>query len=293
MNPNHLRSFVSIVNHGSFSKAAKAMHISAQALQQQMQLLEQAVSVPLLYRNHRGVSLTPAGEYLFDGTKHLLSYSEFLIKNCQDIMSAENELRIGTSNEITPTFTYQVSYEYKDAFPQTDLNIIYTDPHNKFAELMDLKIDVCESFNNAAIAKYGLEFFSVLESPLHCIVSKNHPLSKKEKVCPADLEGYTILLSTTQTDCFGNEQLGPFQNGAVYKRYHNLVSKKLETALGNAIYFDYLLDPLDTDNFVAIPYETVNNYTFGFVYMPNPSPVVMRFLEIAEKYKKISNKHKH
>lgn len=263
------------------------MHISTQALLQQIQLLEQYIGVPLFYRNHQGVSLTLAGEYLYEGAKHLLSYSEFLLKRCRDTLSAGNELRIGTSHEITPTFTYQVAYEYKDAFPQTALNIVYTDPHSKFSELMDLKFHVCESFNIQTISQYGLEYFPVLDSQLYCIVSKKHPFAQKERVCTADLEGQTILLSTSQTDCFGNEQLGPSLHGVTYQRYHNLVSKKLDTALGNAIYFDYLLDPLDTDNFAAIPYEASNHYTFGFVYISNPAPVVVRFLEIAKKYKNI------
>lgn len=293
MNPNHLRSFVSIANHGSFSKAAKAMHISTQALQQQIKLLEKTVGVLLLYRNHQGVSMTPAGEYLYDGAKHLLSYSELLIKGCRDTLSMDSEFRIGTSHEITSTFTYQISYEYKAAFPQTDLSIVYTDSRNKFSELMDLKFDICESFNNDIIAKYGLEYFPILEAPLYCIVSKNHPFSKKENVCPADIEGQTLLTSITHTDCFGNEQFEPYIDGIVYKRYHTPASKKLETALGNGFYFDYLLEPLDTDDFVAIPYKTVDYHTFGFVYMPNPSPAVTRFMEIAKNTKLLTKNLKN
>lgn len=232
-----------------------------------------------------GVTLTPAGKLFYDGAKHLLSYSEFLIKQCQDTVSTESELRIGTSLEITSTFTYQISYEYKAAFPQTALNIIYTDPQHRFAELMNQKIDVCESFSIKTIKQYGLEFLPVLESQLYCIVSKNHPFTKKEIIYPSDLKGQTILISTSQTDCYGNIQLERSNSGAVYKRYYNIENKKLETALGHAIYFDYLLDPQNTDNLVAIPYEANSKYSFGFAYMPNPSPVVERFLKIVKKYK--------
>lgn len=285
MNPTHLKSFISIADHGSFSKAAKAMHISAQALLQQIQILEQTVGVPLFYRNHQGVSLTPAGDYLYAGARNLLSYSESLVKGCRDTLSAGHELRIGTSHEITPTFLYQISYEYKKAYPQMALTIVYTDSNTKLAELRDSKLDLCESFNTPTIAQYGLEYFPVLESPLYCIVSQTHPLTQKERVCPGDFEGQTILLSKSPTDCYGNAQIEPPHHGVVYKRYHDLVSKKLETALGNAIYFDYLLDPLDPD-VVAIPHET-GNYTFGFVHRQNPSPLVKGFLEIARKYKRL------
>ncbi|MDR1619401.1 MAG: LysR family transcriptional regulator [Clostridiales bacterium] len=284
MNFNHFRSFISIADHGSFSKAAKAMHISTQALLQQIQLLEQSVGASLFYRNFQGVTLTPAGEHLYEGAKHLLVYAESLRKRCHETSFIGDKLLIGTSHEITSTFLYQISYEFKNAFPEIELDIVYTDSNYRFAELMDKKFDLCESFYIRTIEQYGLDFFPILESIPYCIVSKTHPLARKEKVCTADLEGQTILLSTSQTDCFGNEQIEAPSLGVTYKRYHDFISRKLETAMGNAIYFDYLLaeDEADMDLFVAIPYET-SPYTFGFVHRANPSPVVTSFLKIAEK----------
>lgn len=286
MNPTHLHSFISIADHGSFSKAAKIMHISTQALLQQIDILERVVGAPIFDRNHKGVVLTNAGELLYDGAKHILSYSEDLLERCKQTQSKDKVLHIGTSNEITPTFLYQIAFEFKSVYPQIVLNTVYTDSYTKFADLMDAKLDMCESFFIPVIKQYKLEFFSVLESCPYCIVSKSHPLAAKEVIRPGDLEGQTIMLNTSQTDQYGNELIAPPLNGITYKRYHNLTNRKLETASGHAVYFDYLLDPLDADVFEAIPYETVP-HKFGFVYNPNPGATVQRFLEIAEKYKDI------
>lgn len=285
MNQNHLKTFTIIAEHGSFSKAAKVMNISTQALLQQMQILERDIGAPLFYRSHLGVSLTPAGNILYEGAGHILSYTETIKQRCEKTLSVHDELHVGTSNEITPSFLYQIAYEFKATYPKTSMHIMYIDSVNKFADLLSGKLDLCENFLIDTIAQYGLEFYPVLNTQIYCIVSKKHPLAKRQSLCPHDLKGETILLSTSQTDSFGNPQIEPPDEGITYLSYQNLTGKMLETSLGNAVYFDYLLDPLDNDKFAAIPYSASKRYTFGFIYKPNPPKNVERFLSVASKYR--------
>lgn len=283
MNPAHLRAFVTAKNLGSFSKAAEVLYITRQALILQVQALEKNMGVKLFNRSSTGVSLTPAGAIFYDGANHILSYTEALQKRCRE--AEVSELRVGTSHEITPTFLYQISYEFMSTYPQIPFNIVYTDSISRFAELMDHKFDLCESFHIDTIAQYGLEFFPVLDTQIYVIVSKNHPFAKKESVSQSDMKDQTILLSTAQIDSFGNPQLPTQTDGTNIKRYHDLTSKKLETALGNAIYFDYALDTIDTDVFVRVPYCQKSQHIFGFVHKANPSSVIKNFLEVAKGYR--------
>lgn len=57
-----IRYLVAVVEAGTISKAATRLYVSQPALTMSLQKLEQAVGVPLLYRHHRGVELTRAGE---------------------------------------------------------------------------------------------------------------------------------------------------------------------------------------------------------------------------------------
>jgi LysR family nitrogen assimilation transcriptional regulator len=61
----HLRYFVSIVDAGSFSRAATTIHVAQPALSQQIADLEARLGVALLHRSARGVRPTPAGEALY------------------------------------------------------------------------------------------------------------------------------------------------------------------------------------------------------------------------------------
>jgi DNA-binding transcriptional LysR family regulator len=55
---------VAIVDHGTFTAAAEALHVAQPALSQQMRRLEAEVGMPLLRRGTRGVTPTEAGSLL-------------------------------------------------------------------------------------------------------------------------------------------------------------------------------------------------------------------------------------
>jgi LysR family nitrogen assimilation transcriptional regulator len=65
MQLRHLRYFVKIVEAGSFSRAAAAIHVAQPALSHQIGELEEEMGLPLLHRSARGVQPTAAGEVLY------------------------------------------------------------------------------------------------------------------------------------------------------------------------------------------------------------------------------------
>lgn len=67
-----LRSFVTIAQAGSFSRAAGLLAIAQPALSRQVRLLEAEIDAPLFHRNGRGVVLTPAGELLLAHAQDIL-----------------------------------------------------------------------------------------------------------------------------------------------------------------------------------------------------------------------------
>lgn len=60
-----LRAFVAVAEVLNFSRAAETLGVSASALSQMVRGLEERVGVRLLHRNTRNVSLTDAGDRLF------------------------------------------------------------------------------------------------------------------------------------------------------------------------------------------------------------------------------------
>lgn len=66
LNPLWLRTFVTLVEVGHFTRTAEKLHMTQPGVSQQIRKLEAAVGYPLLRRENRGVELTEQGRMLYD-----------------------------------------------------------------------------------------------------------------------------------------------------------------------------------------------------------------------------------
>lgn len=57
-----LRAFESAARHQSFTKAAQELYLTQSAVSRHVRNLEESFGIPLFYRDHRAVTLTPEGE---------------------------------------------------------------------------------------------------------------------------------------------------------------------------------------------------------------------------------------
>lgn len=76
VNVSQLRTFVTVVDHGSFSEAARVMGISQPAVTMQIQSLEADIGATLLDRRYRRVDLTEAGRALLPHARQVLGQLE-------------------------------------------------------------------------------------------------------------------------------------------------------------------------------------------------------------------------
>lgn len=67
-----LSYFLAVVDHGSFTAAAKALYVAQPSLSQAIRLLEHDLGTELFHRLHRGVELTAAGEALLEPARQAL-----------------------------------------------------------------------------------------------------------------------------------------------------------------------------------------------------------------------------
>ncbi len=72
MDSNALKAFVTIVDQGSFSEAAEALHLTQPAISKRLAALENQLGAPLLERSHRQIRLTDAGARLLPHARQIL-----------------------------------------------------------------------------------------------------------------------------------------------------------------------------------------------------------------------------
>lgn len=98
----HLRYLLAIVEHGTFTRAAEALHVSQPTLSQQIRSLERTVGLPLLDRSGRTVRATDAGEVYAAHARRALRELAAADRAVQDVRDlTRGHVRLG----VTPTFT--------------------------------------------------------------------------------------------------------------------------------------------------------------------------------------------
>jgi DNA-binding transcriptional LysR family regulator len=76
VNVSQLRTFIAVVDHGSFSEAARVLGISQPAVTMQIQALEADIAATLLDRGYRKVALTEAGRALLPHARTVIEELE-------------------------------------------------------------------------------------------------------------------------------------------------------------------------------------------------------------------------
>ena len=71
-----LRSFVSVVDAGGFTRAGERVHRTQSTVSQQIKRLEEVLGCSLFERDRRGLRLTRSGERLFGKGKRLLGLND-------------------------------------------------------------------------------------------------------------------------------------------------------------------------------------------------------------------------
>ena len=123
---NHqLETFICVADCGSFNKAADKLYISAPAVLKQVNELESHLSMQLLHRTKRGVSLTKAGTVIYDHANQIMKFSDAAITDARGAMVVQSKvLRIGSSMLNPPRVFFDLWDKIRDAFPEYRLQVI-------------------------------------------------------------------------------------------------------------------------------------------------------------------------
>lgn len=106
MNLRQLKYFISIVEEGSFLKAAKVLCIAQPALSQHIANLEDELGTQLLIRTPRGVTATPAGEVLY---QHAMKISSQLKQAQDDVRTEANSPKGDVAVVLPPMLSIHIA----------------------------------------------------------------------------------------------------------------------------------------------------------------------------------------
>ena len=235
MNLNQLRYFVSVAENGSFTRAAMQHFISQTAITQQMHALEESIGTPLLNRESRPVSLTPAGKVFLKEAREILSKMDAaLIRTREASTGLEGELRLG----------YTKGYEHSDLpkylrlfhreYPNVLISCYRCDTDMLAAGLLSGDYDVIFTWDSTNLREEEKLKLQVVEHvPLRVALYANHPLAGRKELTRKDLRQENILfMSPSGTgESFGDAAYMRLYQQAGYQPNILLRSNDMESIL--------------------------------------------------------------
>ncbi len=119
---DQVRTFLAIVDTGSFTRAADEVFKTQSAVSMQMRKLEERLGACLFERNGRSVKLTEEGERLLGYARRLLSLSvEALTAFDED--SIEGHVRIGLPDDYAERLLPEIMARFSRSNPRVELQI--------------------------------------------------------------------------------------------------------------------------------------------------------------------------
>ncbi len=123
-----LRLFDCVADAGSFTEAARRLHMSQPALSRQIQALEDSVGAKLFHRHARGLAMTHEGEQLHAAT-HDMGETLERARASIDTSRAKpsGELRLTTTVSFGSTWLARQMGAFLDRYPDINVTMILTD----------------------------------------------------------------------------------------------------------------------------------------------------------------------
>lgn len=189
-----LKYFQSVVRCGSFSKAADECFISQSAISQQMQALEKEVGVPLLRREGRKFTLTPAGELLY---RRSLAITTEWDKLCREIKQIDGEgkaqLRLGCLRSYGGAEFHQAVQIFAERHPNVELHIATGNHEDLHILLVSNHVDMLFSDQRRAFSEgYYNEILAA--RPYQAEMVARHPIAQREAVAVEELKELPCIL---------------------------------------------------------------------------------------------------
>lgn len=196
-----LKTFLSVAENGSFTKAADELYISPTAVMKQINALEDRLGITLFSRTNQGLKLTEAGESFLQDAKYIIDYSERAKDKAKEIDDKDRyvSIRIGTSIMTPAKFLLDVWSEIRRTNPCLKIELIPFDnnPVNSVEILKNLgkHIDIVAGlYDDNFLKERGCKAAHLYDKKLSFAIPVTHPLCDKEKIKISDLRGKKVLL---------------------------------------------------------------------------------------------------
>lgn len=198
-----LEAFLAIAQHGRFTQAARALHITQTALTRRLQHFEEALGVRLVERTTRSVALTPLGESFLPQARRLLGELTAALVEIRETGRAERgDVAIACVPTVGIQYLPRVIQEYSERHPGNRIQI-YDHASSGVIDAV-LRREVEFGITVARAQHPELMTHPLLEDRFVLICREDHPLARRKRLAWRKLEGHPLVFVGSES---GNRPL--------------------------------------------------------------------------------------
>lgn len=193
LNLNELEVFIAAAEHGSFSEAARRMHLSQPAVSQCIQTLERRFQLELFTRQGKSARLSDAGKTLLPLARELVT-SAVRLKETMCSLSGviAGHIQVGCSSESGKYLMPTVMARFRQHFPTVRVDI-HTDSRERMINrLVENRLDFAVS--SKLIDHHDLDGLAFFEDELVLIVPSNHVWARSGLIFPNNLMDAPVIM---------------------------------------------------------------------------------------------------
>lgn len=188
-----LKTFISVAENLSFSKAAQEIFISQPAVSKHISELEKIYNVVLFDRMGNRIRLTEAGNLLLEHARKILDdYNRLEYEMCALLDNTKGTLRIGASSTVAQYILPEIIAKFRQRYSDVKITLLSGNSLEIEKELLQGHIDVglveCVSRNA------GLKYTPFMKDELVAVVRTGNPLASKESITVEELKSIPLVL---------------------------------------------------------------------------------------------------
>jgi DNA-binding transcriptional LysR family regulator len=188
-----LEMFRAVAEEGTFTKAARRVHVSQSAISRQIKLLEEELGTVVLHRGQKRVTLTAPGDLLLK-TVHRVQ------RELQETLSQISETRTLNRGSLSLAGGMTVCMyilpvilkRFRALYPKVELTVTNAATATVLESLRRHELDL--ALLTLPIVADDLEVRPALREEMVVVTAPSHPLVKRRPVSPSDLGQYPLIL---------------------------------------------------------------------------------------------------
>ncbi|WP_428330634.1 LysR family transcriptional regulator [Mucilaginibacter sp.] len=288
---HHFKLVDTISKEGTLTKAATTLHLTQSALSHQLKELERELDVEIFTRQGKRLHLSEQGYRFLRSSEKILA----------EIKSLEEDIRnykSGKTGKLSISMQCYTAYHwlpgiikyYKKQWPDINIQILSDATRRPLEYLMNGDLDI--GIIRTQMVNTKIRYEPIFEDRLTAVLSKDHPLAKKDIIDIADFHGQELILPLYDPSyqdtpvieaLIQAQQVKPKTLHRIH--YTDATIEMVNAGLGITVMADWIVEPyLKGRNIVAKPLHHSVSKRAWFAATCKQTPAIQNFLECLKMY---------